>query len=77
MDDGLWTIEDLEQRIAHRRAFFFPGAEAAMGSVDIRPLAVTDARTLAQLYAENREFLAPFEPIRPDALVNRHLVPRI
>jgi hypothetical protein len=29
-DDGFWTIEDLEQRIAHRRAFFFPGANAAM-----------------------------------------------
>ena len=28
--DGFWTIEDLEQRIAHRRAFFFPGAAAAM-----------------------------------------------
>ncbi|HEY7632571.1 MAG TPA: GNAT family N-acetyltransferase [Thermoleophilaceae bacterium] len=38
-----------------------------MASVDIRPLAVTDARSLAQLYAENREFLAPLEPLRPDA----------
>ena len=38
-----------------------------MRSVDIRPLAVTDARTLAQLYAENRDFLAPLEPLRPDA----------
>jgi ribosomal-protein-alanine N-acetyltransferase len=38
-----------------------------VGSLDIRPLAVTDARTLAQLYSENREFLAPLEPLRPDA----------
>ena len=38
-----------------------------MAPVDIRPLAVTDARTLAQLYSENREFLAPLEPLRPDA----------
>jgi ribosomal-protein-alanine N-acetyltransferase len=38
-----------------------------MAMVDIRPLAVTDARTLAQLYSENREFLAPLEPLRPDA----------
>jgi ribosomal-protein-alanine N-acetyltransferase len=38
-----------------------------MTTVDIRPLAVTDARTLAQLYSENREFLAPLEPLRPDA----------
>jgi [ribosomal protein S5]-alanine N-acetyltransferase len=35
--------------------------------VNIRPLALTDARQLAQLYAENREFLAPLEPLRPDA----------
>jgi [ribosomal protein S5]-alanine N-acetyltransferase len=38
-----------------------------MAPVDIRPLAVTDARTLAQLYTENREFLAPLEPLRPEA----------
>lgn len=37
-----------------------------MGSADIRPLAVTDARALAQLYSENRDFLAPLEPLRPD-----------
>jgi [ribosomal protein S5]-alanine N-acetyltransferase len=37
-----------------------------MSSVDIRPLAVTDARTLAQLYSDNRDFLAPLEPLRPD-----------
>jgi [ribosomal protein S5]-alanine N-acetyltransferase len=36
-------------------------------SLDIRPLAVTDARTLAQLYTENRDFLAPLEPLRPEA----------
>jgi [ribosomal protein S5]-alanine N-acetyltransferase len=38
-----------------------------MATVEIRPLAVTDARTLAQLYSENRDFLAPLEPLRPDA----------
>jgi ribosomal-protein-alanine N-acetyltransferase len=38
-----------------------------MASVDIRPLVGTDARTLAQLYSENREFLAPLEPLRPEA----------
>ena len=35
--------------------------------MDIRPLAITDARQLAALYTENREFLAPLEPLRPDA----------
>lgn len=30
MADGFWTVEDLEQKIAHRRAFFFPGRNAAM-----------------------------------------------
>jgi [ribosomal protein S5]-alanine N-acetyltransferase len=35
--------------------------------VAIRPLAVTDAHTMAKLYTENREFLAPLEPLRPDA----------
>ncbi|HXD56421.1 MAG TPA: GNAT family protein [Thermoleophilaceae bacterium] len=34
--------------------------------VTIRPMALTDARALAQLYTENREFLAPLEPLRPD-----------
>ena len=32
----------------------------------IRPVTVDDAEELAALYAANREFLAPFEPIRPD-----------
>jgi [ribosomal protein S5]-alanine N-acetyltransferase len=35
--------------------------------VAIRPLAVTDARTMTKLYNENRDFLAPLEPLRPDA----------
>lgn len=30
MGDGLWTIEDLEAKIAHRRAFLFPGANSAV-----------------------------------------------
>jgi hypothetical protein len=30
MADGFWTLDDLEQKIATRRAFFFPGQEAAM-----------------------------------------------
>jgi ribosomal-protein-alanine N-acetyltransferase len=32
----------------------------------IRPLQPEDAAELAALYAANREFLAPYEPIRPD-----------
>jgi len=32
----------------------------------IRPLAPEDAAELAALYAANREFLAPYEPVRPD-----------
>jgi len=32
----------------------------------IRPLSVDDADELAALYVANREFLAPFEPVRPD-----------
>lgn len=32
MGDGFWTVEDLEQKIAHRRAFFFPGKNAALVS---------------------------------------------
>jgi ribosomal-protein-alanine N-acetyltransferase len=32
----------------------------------IRPVAVDDAEELAALYAANRDFLAPFEPIRPN-----------
>jgi ribosomal-protein-alanine N-acetyltransferase len=34
--------------------------------VSIRPLRPDDAAELAALYAANREFLAPYEPIRPD-----------
>jgi hypothetical protein len=38
MGDGFWTIEDLEQRIAHRRAFFFPGKDAAIvGQIEVYP----------------------------------------
>jgi len=38
MDGGFWTIEDLEQKIAHRRAFFFPGANAALvGHINVYP----------------------------------------
>lgn len=33
----------------------------------IRPLRAEDAEELAALYCANREFLAPFEPTRPDA----------
>ena len=33
----------------------------------IRPLTPADAEELAALYAANREFLAPFEPERPEA----------
>jgi hypothetical protein len=38
MGDGFYTIEDLEQRIAHRRAFFFPGQNAALvGQIEVYP----------------------------------------
>lgn len=38
MADGFWTIEDLEQKIAHRRAFFFPGKNAALvGQIEVYP----------------------------------------
>ena len=36
-------------------------------SVSVRALAVNDANAMAKLYSENREFLAPLEPLRPDA----------
>ncbi len=32
----------------------------------IRPVAPDDAAELAALYAANREFLAPYEPVRPE-----------
>ena len=35
-------------------------------SITIRPLQVSDADTLAALYTENRAFLEPFDPPRPD-----------
>lgn len=31
-EGGFWNIEDLEQKIAHKRAFFFPGRDAALVS---------------------------------------------
>lgn len=38
MEGGFWTIEDLEQKIAHRRAFFFPGKDAALvGQIEVYP----------------------------------------
>jgi hypothetical protein len=37
-DDGYWTIDELESRVASRRAFFFPGAKAAMvGQIEVYP----------------------------------------
>lgn len=37
-ENGFWTIEDLEQKIAHRRAFFFPGKSAALvGYIEVYP----------------------------------------
>jgi [ribosomal protein S5]-alanine N-acetyltransferase len=35
--------------------------------VELRPARVEDAEVLAALYAAQREFLAPFDPVRPDA----------
>jgi hypothetical protein len=38
MGPGFWTIEDLEQRIAHKRAFFFPGRTSAVVSqIEVYP----------------------------------------
>lgn len=37
----------------------------AAGSV-LRPVTVDDAAELAAAYASNRDFLAPFEPVRPE-----------
>jgi hypothetical protein len=38
MTDGFWSIEDLEQKIASRQAFFFPGAGSAMvGEIQVYP----------------------------------------
>lgn len=38
MTGGFWTLEDLENRIALRRAFFFPGKGAALvGQIDVYP----------------------------------------
>jgi hypothetical protein len=37
-DDGFWTIEELEARVASKRAFFFPGQDAAMvGQIEAYP----------------------------------------
>lgn len=37
-DQGFWTIEELEARIAARRAFFFPGQNAAMvAQIEVYP----------------------------------------
>jgi ribosomal-protein-alanine N-acetyltransferase len=37
------------------------------GTVLMRPLAATDSAPLAALYRANRDYLAPFEPIRDEA----------
>lgn len=37
-----------------------------MAEVTLRPLEVEDADLLATLYARNRDFMAPFDPVRPD-----------
>lgn len=38
VDHDFWTIEELESRVANRRAFFFPGANAAMvGQIEVYP----------------------------------------
>ncbi|HEY1331213.1 MAG TPA: GNAT family protein [Actinomycetota bacterium] len=36
-------------------------------SVTIRPFRARDARAVLELYLRNREFLAPFDPIRPES----------
>ena len=37
-----------------------------MADVAIRPLEPPDAELLASLLVENREFMSPFDPVRPD-----------
>jgi len=38
VDHDYWTIEELESRVATRRAFFFPGRDAAMvGQIEVYP----------------------------------------
>ena len=38
MGGGYWTLEDLEQKIAAKRAFFFPGkAAAVVGEIQVYP----------------------------------------
>jgi [ribosomal protein S5]-alanine N-acetyltransferase len=39
---------------------------AMIEQVELRPARVEDAEALASLYAAQREFLAPFDPVRPD-----------
>src|SRR5262245_35507704 len=34
--------------------------------VQLRPVQVSDAEALARLYSDERTFLAPFDPVRPD-----------
>jgi [ribosomal protein S5]-alanine N-acetyltransferase len=40
---------------------------AMIEQVELRPARVEDAEALASLYAAQRGFLAPFDPVRPDA----------
>lgn len=57
-DDDLWTLEELEQRIALRRAFFFPGRDAAIvGQIEVYP---SGARIMQFLWAvgERTEIVA-------------------
>lgn len=47
---------DTRRRVPYRAAV----------TVTIRPLRAADAAALAALYQDNRAYLAPFEPVRPD-----------
>lgn len=60
-DDDLWTLEELEQRIALRRAFFFPGKDAAIvGQIEVYP---TGARIMQFLWAVgDRAEIVAMEP---------------
>jgi [ribosomal protein S5]-alanine N-acetyltransferase len=40
---------------------------AMIEQVELRPVRLQDAEQLARLYTEQRDFLAPFDPIRADA----------
>lgn len=54
--DAFWTVEDLEQRVAHRRAFFFPGEQmAVVGEVEVYPTGLRVFRVIRIVGSEPAE----------------------